>query len=59
MERNEMIQQLTTIIGVLDTVEVHGKQNCANISGVISALEDMVKKIINEDRVKKTEKREE
>lgn len=40
--KNEIIQKLSVVINALNATSVCGKQNCANMCGSISALEEII-----------------
>lgn len=46
---NELINTLGSVIGVLNNIEVKGKQNLANLHGAISILEDLGNRLIREE----------
>lgn len=46
---NELINTIGSVIGVLNNIEVKGKQNLANLHGAISILEDLGNRLIREE----------
>lgn len=50
MNANEILSAISSVIGVLNNVEVKGKQNLANLHGAISILEDVYGKIIRPEK---------
>lgn len=40
--KNEIMQKLGVVINILNITSVCGKQNCINISGSISTLEEIL-----------------
>lgn len=43
---NEILNTLSSVIGVLNNIEVKGKQNLANLHGAISILEELGNRLI-------------
>lgn len=46
---NEILNTLSSVIGVLNNIEVKGKQNLANLHGAISILEELGGRLIHEE----------
>lgn len=53
--KNEIMQKLSAVINVLNSISVSGKNNLANLSGSISVLEE-VAIILNDAIVTEKEK---
>lgn len=45
---NDILNTIGSVIGVLNNIEVKGKQNLANLHGAISILEDLGSRLIRE-----------
>ena len=52
---NEILNTLGSVIGVLNNIEVKGKQNLANLHGAISILEDVCSYIVKSEDEKQPE----
>lgn len=54
MNNNDIITNLSMVIGALNQIDVKGKQNMKNLFGSIDVLEAIVKKLQQEDASKET-----
>lgn len=58
MSAGELLNTISSVIGVLNNVEVKGKQNLANLHGAITLLEEICNVIMQPDQRSDTKQAE-